>query len=91
MFQNFLGVAPTGKALCFVILSPVGPYYRSGMFSLLHNQRSYCNYLIVVCCVSLGWKPVRLIADTKFVRAWPGGTGNSKVGGYSGHPNSCCQ
>jgi len=58
--QNFLGVAPTGKALCFVILSPVGPYYRSG------------------------WKPVRLIADTKFVRAWPGGTGNSKVGGNYG-------
>ena len=28
-----------------------------------------------------GFDPVRLTADTKFVRAWPGGTGNSKVGG----------
>eukprot|EP00980_Cylindrotheca_fusiformis_P028635 scaffold22620_cov131-Cylindrotheca_fusiformis.AAC.30 len=28
-----------------------------------------------------GFKPVKLTADTKFVRAWPGGTGNSKVGG----------
>jgi branched-chain amino acid aminotransferase len=28
-----------------------------------------------------GFKPVRLTADTPFVRAWPGGTGNSKVGG----------
>lgn len=28
-----------------------------------------------------GFKPVRLTADTPFVRAWPGGTGNAKVGG----------
>lgn len=28
-----------------------------------------------------GFNPVRLTADTKFVRAWPGGTGNAKVGG----------
>ena len=28
-----------------------------------------------------GFKPVRLSADTKFVRAWPGGTGEAKVGG----------
>jgi branched-chain amino acid aminotransferase len=28
-----------------------------------------------------GFDPVRLTADTSFVRAWPGGTGNSKVGG----------
>jgi hypothetical protein len=38
--------------------------------------------LLIACAYGLGWKPVRLIADTKFVRAWPGGTGNSKVGGY---------
>lgn len=29
-----------------------------------------------------GWKPVRLTADTSYVRAWAGGTGNTKVGGY---------
>jgi branched-chain amino acid aminotransferase len=57
---SFLGVAAAGNALCFVILSPVGPYYRSG------------------------WRPVKLLADTKYVRAWPGGTGNAKVGGNYG-------
>jgi branched-chain amino acid aminotransferase len=28
-----------------------------------------------------GFNPIRLTADTSYVRAWPGGTGNSKVGG----------
>jgi branched-chain amino acid aminotransferase len=28
-----------------------------------------------------GFNPVRLTADTQYVRAWPGGTGGSKVGG----------
>eukprot|EP00527_Entomoneis_sp_CCMP2396_P000637 CAMPEP_0198152744 /NCGR_PEP_ID=MMETSP1443-20131203/61147_1 /TAXON_ID=186043 /ORGANISM="Entomoneis sp., Strain CCMP2396" /LENGTH=387 /DNA_ID=CAMNT_0043818859 /DNA_START=27 /DNA_END=1190 /DNA_ORIENTATION=- len=28
-----------------------------------------------------GFKPIRLTADTNYVRAWPGGTGNAKVGG----------
>mmetsp|Transcript_39345 Transcript_39345/g.95217 ORF Transcript_39345/g.95217 Transcript_39345/m.95217 type:complete len:390 (+) Transcript_39345:83-1252(+) len=28
-----------------------------------------------------GFDPIRLTADTSYVRAWPGGTGNSKVGG----------
>jgi branched-chain amino acid aminotransferase len=28
-----------------------------------------------------GFSPVRLTADTSFVRAWPGGTGAAKVGG----------
>jgi len=28
-----------------------------------------------------GFDPIRLTADTAYVRAWPGGTGNSKVGG----------
>ncbi|CAB9528400.1 Branched-chain amino acid aminotransferase [Seminavis robusta] len=31
-----------------------------------------------------GFKPIRLTCDTPFVRAWPGGTGNSKVGGNYG-------
>ena len=31
-----------------------------------------------------GFQPVRLTADTKQVRAWPGGTGNRKVGGNYG-------
>jgi branched-chain amino acid aminotransferase len=28
-----------------------------------------------------GFNPIRLTADTSFVRAWPGGTGSNKVGG----------
>jgi branched-chain amino acid aminotransferase len=28
-----------------------------------------------------GFNPIRLTADTSYVRAWPGGTGDSKVGG----------
>lgn len=31
-----------------------------------------------------GFQPIRLTCDTPFVRAWPGGTGNSKVGGNYG-------
>lgn len=55
--QAVLGVGATADALCFVIMSPVGPYYSGG------------------------FKAVSLYADTKNVRAWPGGTGNYKVGG----------
>jgi branched-chain amino acid aminotransferase len=29
-----------------------------------------------------GWKAVKLLADDRYVRAWPGGTGGSKLGGY---------
>jgi branched-chain amino acid aminotransferase len=28
-----------------------------------------------------GFKAVRVLADTKYVRAWPGGTGDAKCGG----------
>ena len=28
-----------------------------------------------------GFKPVSLLADTRYVRAWPGGTGDIKCGG----------
>mmetsp|Transcript_17799 Transcript_17799/g.36238 ORF Transcript_17799/g.36238 Transcript_17799/m.36238 type:complete len:394 (-) Transcript_17799:56-1237(-) len=31
-----------------------------------------------------GFNPVRLTADTEFIRAWPGGTGNVKIGGNYG-------
>jgi len=31
-----------------------------------------------------GFKPVKLLADPKYVRAWPGGTGGSKVGSNYG-------
>jgi branched-chain amino acid aminotransferase len=31
-----------------------------------------------------GFKPVQLVASTEFVRAWPGGTGSTKIGGNYG-------
>ena len=51
-----LGVGAANEVLLFVILSPVGPYFASGL------------------------KPVNLVADPKFVRAWPGGCGYAKMG-----------
>jgi branched-chain amino acid aminotransferase len=55
-----LGVAPPQMAKLFVILSPVGPYFRTG------------------------FKPVKLLAEPKYVRAFPGGTGQYKVGANYG-------
>ena len=51
-----LGVAGSRKAMLYVLLSPVGPYFKTG------------------------FRPVSLYADPKFVRAWPGGAGNTKLG-----------
>lgn len=51
-----LGVGAANEVLLFVILSPVGPYFASGL------------------------KPVNLVADPAFVRAWPGGCGYAKMG-----------
>ncbi|XP_072777682.1 branched-chain-amino-acid aminotransferase, mitochondrial isoform X1 [Taeniopygia guttata] len=55
-----LGVAPPGRALLFVLLCPVGPYFPGG------------------------FGPVRLLADPRHVRAWPGGAGHCKLGGNYG-------
>lgn len=51
-----LGVASSKKAILYVLLSPVGPYFKTG------------------------FKPVSLYADPDFIRAWPGGAGNTKLG-----------
>ncbi|CAG9461257.1 unnamed protein product [Pedinophyceae sp. YPF-701] len=51
-----LGLAAPSEATICVILSPVGPYYQSGL------------------------KPIELFIDELNVRAWPGGSGDSKVG-----------
>lgn len=56
LFQPTLGVNQSSKALLFVLLGPVGPYYPTGM------------------------APVKLLADPKFARAWPGGSGGFKMG-----------
>ena len=51
-----LGVGAANTAELFVLLSPTGPYFVTGL------------------------KPVNLLADPKYVRAWPGGSGFSKMG-----------
>lgn len=58
--QPTLGVARSTSCKIFVIMSPVGPYYKAG------------------------FKPIRLLANTQDVRAWPGGVGNAKLGGNYG-------
>ncbi|XP_073506626.1 branched-chain-amino-acid aminotransferase, cytosolic isoform X2 [Phyllobates terribilis] len=60
--QPSLGVKRPSKALIYVILSPVGPYFSSGAFT-----------------------PISLWADPKYIRAWKGGTGDSKIGGNYGN------
>lgn len=42
--------------------------------------------MVVICCpvgpyFPQGFKPIKILADTKFVRAWPGGAGECKAGG----------
>jgi len=55
--QSTLGVGAASSIKVIVMLSPVGPYYKSG------------------------FAPVNLLADPKYIRAWPGGAGQFKVGG----------
>lgn len=44
-----------------------------------------CKFFVITCPVGpyypSGFKPIKLLADDKNVRAWPGGCGNSKLGG----------
>eukprot|EP01092_Planopodium_desertum_P011521 TRINITY_DN5248_c0_g1_i1.p1 TRINITY_DN5248_c0_g1~~TRINITY_DN5248_c0_g1_i1.p1 ORF type:complete len:406 (+),score=49.98 TRINITY_DN5248_c0_g1_i1:41-1258(+) len=49
----------------------VGPSHHSMIFVLLSPVGPY---------YPEGFKPVKLLADEKYVRAWPGGTGAFKVG-----------
>ncbi|XP_050442499.1 branched-chain-amino-acid aminotransferase, cytosolic [Adelges cooleyi] len=51
-----LGVGVTEKALLYVIMCTVGPYFSSK------------------------FKSVRLMANPNFIRAWPGGSGDKKMG-----------
>ena len=45
------------------------------------NVKVYCILSPVGPYYPTGFAPVRLYADDNFVRAWPGGTGDTKVGG----------
>ncbi|CAJ1990083.1 branched-chain amino acid aminotransferase [Leishmania donovani] len=64
-----LGATPSRSVHLFVIASPVGPYY------LPPEDQSG----------AMAIKPVTLLAEDKRKRAWPGGTGGSKLGAnYAG-------
>jgi branched-chain amino acid aminotransferase len=58
--EETLGVLPPKSALLYVIMSPVGPYFKTG------------------------FKPVKLLAEPKYIRAFPGGTGSVKLGANYG-------
>ena len=49
------------------------------------SQSRHCKLFTICCPVGPyypeGFKPVRLLAEREHVRAWPGGTGDSKLGG----------
>ena len=55
--QPSLGVASSTSYLFYIIIGPVGSYFKGGI------------------------KPLRLKAETEFVRSAPGGTGYAKTGG----------
>jgi len=50
----------------------VGPSQEATMFVLLSPVGAY---------YSGGFQPIRLLASTKYARAWPGGVGDTKCGG----------
>eukprot|EP00937_MAST-01D_sp_MAST-1D-sp2_P001605 g1605.t1 len=53
----------------------VGPTKKAKLYTILSPVGPY---------YPSGFAPVKLLADDKYVRAWPGGTGNTKVGGNYG-------
>lgn len=53
----------------------VGPTKNAKLYTILSPVGPY---------YPSGFAPVKLLADDKYVRAWPGGTGNTKVGGNYG-------
>ncbi|KPA84257.1 putative mitochondrial branched-chain amino acid aminotransferase [Leptomonas pyrrhocoris] len=64
-----LSVVPSSSVRLFVIASPVGPYYPPP-----EGESG-----------SAAIKPVKLLVEEKHKRAWPGGTGGSKLGAnYAG-------
>jgi branched-chain amino acid aminotransferase len=82
-----LGVSRPTSALLYVIMSPVGPYYRSGfnpvriLAEVRHPKMPLWWLFALVASHCLHALFSRLCIQDRYVRAWPGGTGDCKVGG----------
>lgn len=63
--------ASLGKFHCLISILGVGPSSRAKIFMIASPVGPY---------YKTGFSAVSLYATTKFVRAWPGGTGDSKIG-----------
>lgn len=72
---------PQGKGFSLYIR----PTYISTHAAVGVAAAEACKLFCILCPVGpyypTGFKPVDLLADPSKVRAWPGGTGNAKVGG----------
>lgn len=80
-----LGVSKPTSALLYVVMSPVGPYYRSGfnpvrILAEVSQPVSQPHFLHAVSTFPCTFASYRGTQD-RYVRAWPGGTGDCKVGG----------
>ena len=62
--QAEIGVAPSQSALLYCIMSPVGPYFRKAKGDSAPSV----------------FNAVTLFATSQYVRAWPGGVGDRKLG-----------
>lgn len=66
-----LYVRPTGISTQATL--GVGPSTKAEVFTICSPVGPY---------YPEGFKPVSLFATSKYQRAWPGGTGNTKIGGF---------
>jgi branched-chain amino acid aminotransferase len=74
--QAGLGVGASTDVLLFVMCASL-PSFPFPLPSLIPSR---CSMSPVGPYYSTGFKPVKLLATTKDVRAWPGGTGGYKLG-----------
>lgn len=72
---------PYGEGYSLYIRPTVIATHRFLGLSAPDSLLLYCITSPVGPYYKSGFNPVRLTADTQFVRAWPGGTGAAKVGG----------
>ncbi len=75
-----LRVANSNEVLLFVLTGPVGPYYATGKITpVIKNKKQTFLCLGIYSYFCYIFK-VTLLADPKFVRAFPGGCGFAKMG-----------